>query len=196
MISKITKRYFSSHLPTTPSPHRLVYEARACQGHPVYQMKNIQNVELTHEPTTSFRDRMALRSIKVVRKVFDLVTNYNEKQMTEKQWTDRLIFLECLAGVPGMIGGLFGHLRSLRTMKHDHGKISHLLEEAENERMHLFMFLQLKHPSSGFKALIAVVQVIFFNFYLLAYMFSPKYCHSFVGYLEEEATYTYTVLLK
>ena len=39
------------------------------------------------------------------------------------------------------------HMRSLRSMKRDHGWIRTLLEEAENERMHLLTFLRLKEPS-------------------------------------------------
>ncbi len=38
------------------------------------------------------------------------------------------------------------HMRSLRTMKRDHGRIHTLLEEAENERMHLLTFLQISQP--------------------------------------------------
>lgn len=33
------------------------------------------------------------------------------------------------------------------------------------------------------------------NGYFLAYLISPRLCHRFVGYLEEEAVYTYSVLL-
>jgi Alternative oxidase len=36
------------------------------------------------------------------------------------------------------------------------------------------------------------VQGVFFNGYLLCYIISPRTCHSFVGYLEEEAVKTYT----
>ena len=36
------------------------------------------------------------------------------------------------------------------------------------------------------------MQGLFFNFYLLAYIISPRLCHSIVGYLEEEAVRTYT----
>ena len=36
------------------------------------------------------------------------------------------------------------------------------------------------------------MQGMFFNAYFLAYIISPKSCHSFVGYLEEEAVKTYT----
>ncbi|KAK3236288.1 Alternative oxidase, mitochondrial precursor [Cymbomonas tetramitiformis] len=44
--------------------------------------------------------------------------------------------------VPGMVAGMLRHMTSLRTMKRDHGWIHTLLEEAENERMHLLTFLQ------------------------------------------------------
>ena len=38
----------------------------------------------------------------------------------------------------------------------------------------------------------SVMQGVFFNAYFLAYNISPKSCHAFVGYLEEEAVKTYT----
>jgi hypothetical protein len=69
------------------------------------------------------------------------MTNYNENKMTENQWLHRAIFLETIAGVPGMIGAMSRHLRSLRVLRQDGGWIHHLLEEAENERVHLFIFL-------------------------------------------------------
>ena len=36
------------------------------------------------------------------------------------------------------------------------------------------------------------LQGMFFNAYFIAYLISPKLCHTFVGYLEEEAVKTYT----
>ena len=41
--------------------------------------------------------------------------------------------------MPGMVSAMVRHLHSLRTMKRDHGWISTLLGEAENERMHLLV---------------------------------------------------------
>jgi hypothetical protein len=35
-------------------------------------------------------------------------------------------------------------------------------------------------------------QGVFFNAFFVSYMISPKTCHRFVGYLEEEAVITYT----
>ena len=43
-----------------------------------------------------------------------------------------------------MVGGMNRHMKSLRSLRHDHGMIHHLLNEAENERTHLFIFLKLK----------------------------------------------------
>lgn len=50
------------------------------------------------------------------------------------------------------------HLKSLRYMKRDHGWIHTLLEEAENERMHLLTFLELRKPGPLFKAIVVCGQ--------------------------------------
>ena len=42
-------------------------------------------------------------------------------------------------------------MRSLRKLEKDNGWIVHLLEEAENERMHLFFFLNAKKPGYLFR---------------------------------------------
>ena len=39
-------------------------------------------------------------------------------------------------------------------------------------------------------------QGVFFNAFFIAYLLSPRTCHRFVGYLEEEAVITYTRELK
>ena len=61
--------------------------------------------------------------------------------MSESKYLTRAIFLETIAAVPGMVAGMHRHMRSLRTLRPDGGWIHHLLEEAENERMHLLTFL-------------------------------------------------------
>ena len=50
------------------------------------------------------------------------------------------------------------HMRSLRTMQRDHGWIHTLLEEAENERMHLLTFLQLRQPGMFFRGMVLLAQ--------------------------------------
>ena len=101
-----------------------------------------------------------------------------------------------MAGVPGMTAGMLRHLRSLRNMKRDHGWIHTLLEEAENERMHLLTFIKLKQPSRIFRAMVIAAQGIFMNAFFIAYVVSPRFCHRFVGYLEEEAVKTYTNIVE
>lgn len=61
--------------------------------------------------------------------------------MTENKWLARVIFLETVAGVPGFVAGMHRHLRALRKLKRDNGWIHTLLEEAENERVHLQTFM-------------------------------------------------------
>lgn len=70
-----------------------------------------------------------------------------------------MIFLETVAGVPGMVGGMLRHMRSLRSMKRDHGWIHTLLEEAENERMHLLTLLQIREPGILFRLMVIIAQV-------------------------------------
>ncbi|KAG0158264.1 hypothetical protein PDIDSM_5777 [Penicillium digitatum] len=101
-------------------------------------------------------------------------------------------FLESVAGVPGMVGGMLRHLRSLRKMKRDNGWIETLLEEAFNERMHLLTFLKLAEPGWFMRLMVIGAQGVFFNGFFLAYLISPRICHRFVGYLEEEAVITYS----
>jgi len=134
--------------------------------------------------------------IRLTRYSFDLVSGYNPEKLDERGWLNRMIFLETVAGVPGMIGGMQRHLRSLRTLERDHGWIHHLLQEAENERMHLFFFLKMRNPGILYRMIIGVGQGVFFNAYFLAYLLTPGSCHRYVGYLEEEAVHTYTIILE
>ena len=106
------------------------------------------------------------------------------------------MMLETVAAVPGMVGGMLLHLRSLRRFEHSGGWIRALLEEAENERMHLMTFLEVAQPKWWERALVLAAQGVYFNAYFVAYLASPKFAHRFVGYLEEEAVHSYTEYLK
>lgn len=107
----------------------------------------------------------------------------------------RAMMLETVAAVPGMVAGMLHHLNSLRNLKSNNW-IKTLLDEAENERMHLMTFMKIIKPKLSERLLIVLVQGIFFAGYLGAYVLFPKTCHRFTGYLEEEAVKTYTHFLK
>jgi hypothetical protein len=112
--------------------------------------------------------------------------------LSDKQWLERIIFLESIAGVPGMVAATLRHLTSLRLMRRDSGWIHTCLEEAENERMHLMTFMTLRQPSMFLRLIILWAQGVFYNLFFLSYLISPKICHRFVGHFEEEAVVTYT----
>lgn len=71
-------------------------------------------------------------------------------------------------------------------------RIETLLEESYNERMHLLTFMKMYEPGWFMKVCVLGAQGVFFNAMFIAYLVSPKTCHRFVGYLEEEAVLTYT----
>jgi ubiquinol oxidase len=102
------------------------------------------------------------------------------------------VVLETVAAVPGMVAGLLQHLRSLRRMEDDDGWIRELLDEADNERMHLLTFVKIAQPSLLERMLILFTQFVFYNAYFFLYLASPKTAHRVVGYFEEEAVTSYT----
>lgn len=106
------------------------------------------------------------------------------------------MMLETVAAVPGMVGGMLLHLKSIRKFEHSGGWIKALLEEAENERMHLMTMMELVKPKWYERLLVMLVQGIFFSSFLVCYVMSPRLAHRVVGYLEEEAIHSYTEFLK
>lgn len=70
--------------------------------------------------TPQLYQHVGLTAIRIMRRAFDVVTGYGPN-MTEAKWLQRMIFLETVAGVPGMVAGMLRHLKSLRTMQRDHG---------------------------------------------------------------------------
>ncbi|THH16546.1 hypothetical protein EW146_g4094 [Bondarzewia mesenterica] len=166
--------------------------------HPVYSPEELKAVEARTSPRWQDFWRQDLNRVNQDVEViwgFDVVSRYKHKPippntnmtvaelrkggyvMDEHQWLNRILFLESIAGVPGMVAATARHLKSLRLMQRDAGWIHTLLEEAENERMHLMTFMTLR---------------VFYNLFFLTYLFSPQTCHRFVGHLEEEAVVTYT----
>ncbi|KAK4161513.1 mitochondrial alternative oxidase [Cladorrhinum sp. PSN259] len=119
-----------------------------------------------------------------------------QRTMTESQWLVRFIFLESLAGIPGLVAGSLRHLSSIRRFAPDQGWIKTLLEESYNERMHLLTFLTMYKPGFIMRAMVFAAQGVFYNTLFITYLISPKFVHRFVGYLEEEAVHTYSRCLR
>lgn len=141
-----------------------------------------------HIAPVSFSDHLAFRFTKLLRFFADT--------FFRKRYGHRAVVLETVAGVPGMVGGMALHLKSLRRMRDDEGWIRTLLDEAENERMHLMTFVEIAQPNWLERLLILLTQGVFFNLYFLLYLFAPRTAHRIIGYFEEEAVYSYTEYLK
>lgn len=112
------------------------------------------------------------------------------------KYAHHAVVLETVAAVPGMVAGMIRHMRSLRTMKRDHGWIGKLLEEAENERMHLLTWMQICQPTFTERLFVLGAQGFYFPLFAGLYIVAPKTAHRFVGYLEEEACKQYTLFLE
>ena len=140
-----------------------------------------------HIPPNSFSDSFALFVTKTLRFLADT--------LFRKRYGHRAVVLETVAGVPGMVAGVIHHLRSLRNMKDDNGIIKEMLEEAENERMHLMTFIEIAKPSKFERFLILLAQISFGIFYTFLYVFFKKTAHRMIGYFEEEAVTSYSEYL-
>jgi len=141
-----------------------------------------------HFKPVNLSDRIAFFFTKFLRFIADF--------FFAKRYGHRAVVLETVAAVPGMVAGMLNHLKSLRRMEQDPGWIKVLLDEAENERMHLMTFIHIAKPSSIERFIIILVQGIFFNLYFIMYLISPRTCHRIVGYFEEEAVTSYSEYLE
>jgi ubiquinol oxidase len=141
-----------------------------------------------HHIPQGISDRIALGFTKVLRFCADT--------FFAKRYGHRAIVLETVAAVPGMVGAMITHLHSLRRMVDDDGWIRTLMEEAENERMHLMTFIEIAKPTLFERLVILAVQWVFFIAFFFLYLISRKTAHRIVGYFEEEAVLSYSFYLK
>ena len=143
---------------------------------------------VVHRVPKGVSDRFALGFTKLLRFCADT--------FFAKRYGHRAIVLETVAAVPGMVGAMLTHFRCLRQMIDDNGWIRTLMEEAENERMHLMTFVEIAKPTFFERMVILFAQAIFFIVFFLLYLISPRTAHRLVGYFEEEAVISYTNYLQ
>ena len=131
------------------------------------------------------RDKLAMSMTKFFRFIADT--------FFAKRYGHRAVVLETVAGVPGMVAGMWLHMKSLRKMKTGYGPdIREMLSEAENERMHLMFFIEIAQPNWFERYLVLFAQMIFMLFYTVLYILDYKTAHRMIAYFEEEAVRSYT----
>ena len=99
----------------------------------------MEAIKIAHRETKTWSDWIALAAVRVLRFGMDNATGYRHDKevaagnkdpaiakkpvwaMNERKWLVRMIFLESVAGVPGMVAASVRHLHSLRRMKRDNG---------------------------------------------------------------------------
>lgn len=140
-----------------------------------------------HRTPRNVGDRLAYAITRALRFFVDL--------LFARRYGHRAVVLETVAAVPGMVGATLMHLRCLRRSETDNGWIRRLMDEAENERMHLMTFVQIAQPSGAERALVMLAQGVFYNLYFVLYLVAPGVAHRMVGYFEEEAVRSYTEYL-
>ena len=141
-----------------------------------------------HHVPKGLSDRFALGFTKLLR--------FGADTFFAKRYGHRAIVLETVAAVPGMVGATITHLKCLRHMVEDDGWIRTLMEEAENERMHLMTFIEIAKPTAFERLVVMLAQWVFYIGFFLLYVVSPRTAHRVVGYFEEEAVLSYTLYLK
>lgn len=175
-----------------------IKKTEAAWPHPIYSPEQMDAVKFSHREAETFSDRFALAMVRILRWGLDLASGYRHEKaselaktdpaaaakkygMTEARFLTRNIFLESVAGVPGMVAAMLRHLRSMRRMKRDNGWIETLLEESYNERMHLLIFLKMGEPGWIMRLMVLGAQGVFFNSLFISYLLSPKTVHRFVS---------------
>lgn len=152
-------------------------------------MTQAPSVDLgVHRHASSLSDKFALGFTKLLRFFAD--------RFFARRYGHRAVVLETVAAVPGMVGATLTHLRCLRRMEGDGGWIRTLMEEAENERMHLMTFIEVAQPTLFERLVVLFAQWSFYLGFFAIYLISAKTAHRIVGYFEEEAVISYTHYLR
>jgi ubiquinol oxidase len=149
-------------------------------------MKDPIDLERAHTPRNG-SDRVA--------RGFTTAMRFFADAFFARRYGHRAVVLETVAAVPGMVGSTLQHLKSLRNMSDDQGWIRVLMDEAENERMHLLTFIEIAQPTRFERCLIILAQGLVYNGFFLLYLLSPRTAHRVVGYFGEEAVISYTEYL-
>jgi ubiquinol oxidase len=141
-----------------------------------------------HHVPTSFSDRFAQGLVHTAR--------WLAERSFGNRYGHRAVVLETIAAVPAMAAANLLHLKHLRRMTDDGGWIRSLMDEAENQRAHLMMFVENARPSAAERVLVIIAQWLFYNFYFVLYLISAHTAHRLAAYMAEDALRGYAEYLE
>jgi hypothetical protein len=159
-FSSTPERKLRDFFPVKETDH--IRQTLPAWPHHGYTEQEMLDVVPAHRAPENWGDKIAWKIMRVCRWGMDFCTGMKSEQkvdkknpttavttikpLKEEQWLIRFLFLESIAGVPGMVAGMLRHLHSMRRLKRDNGWIETLLEESYNERMHLLTFMKMAEP--------------------------------------------------
>ena len=151
-------------------------------------MLNVDKDDLNrHRVPATLSDRIAIATARAMASIAAVFFG--------RRYGDRVVILETIAAVPGMLAASHLHLKCLRRMLDDRGWVRVFMDEAENQRAHLMAFVAIQQPSGFERLLIVLAQGIFYNAFFLLYLCSPQTAHRLAGYLAEAAVRGYSQYL-
>ena len=104
----------------------------------------MHDIQVAHRQSRNWSDKIAISFMRLFRFGMDTATGYSHpteeakrrgsytgvsklkswisaSPMTERKWLIRFLFLESVAGVPGMVAASIRHLHSIRRLRRDNG---------------------------------------------------------------------------
>jgi ubiquinol oxidase len=136
-----------------------------------------------HYQPRRLSDRLALATVRAARSAANAAFG--------DRYGHRAVLLETVAAVPGMVAASLLHLKCLRRMIDDHGWIRTMMDEAENQRAHLMVFVQVARPNAFERLMILLAQGVVYNAFFLLYLISPATAHRISAYAAEDAVRAY-----
>merc|ERR1711865_816030 len=100
---KMSQKIRASLLDKLPK-HKMVLNPKSYRmAHPIYAMKDLEDIKVTHKEVKGFRDTTAKKVVQFCRFSFDkiILGGFDPKTCNdERAWLNRVIFLESIAGIP------------------------------------------------------------------------------------------------
>lgn len=191
-------RHFSSFYKPEMPKHKIILDQTNYRlAHAVYNsVQEAEKVYGTHHKPQGIRDWVAFAWIKMMIFGADIISR--RPKMNEKLFLRRLLYLETMGAAVGLAAPTAQHMRHVIQFKGgEEGQIiNHLVEESDNERVHLYAILELKRPSLPTRIAVLMFQTAFFLMFTTIHFISPRVGFRYIGYLEEEAFDTYTKIIK
>lgn len=190
-----------AHISTSMPNHDQMNEE---SGHPkaMSMSEEMRKAGINSFVPRTMGDRVARMEVLGMRYMFDVLTGYRrpfpgqEKALTENNWLNKTIMLETLAMTPLFAASIVRYWRSLGGLRQDKGWVHALLDDSENERMHLTNWMMVKRPNLMMRAFVLAQQAFYVPMFMFGYTFTPKMAYRAIGYIEEVGLTHYRLLLR